>query len=567
MPCDWLEFDKWNNCVYLRGQPRGLLVGRRGIVETTDETWEEMLSAFKRKRYRAGMGMLKELAEGCNARAEFVLGEVLATGEWAARRILCEPNPEEAERWNRRAAEHGWWPAQRQLIHAMLNTDNPQEHLDEIGKWIWAGAEKNKAEACLYLSILFRMGYGFVHDFSKGVDWLRKAVDQEDELSLLHLGYCYETGRGVPRNLLQAQACYGKAVALRCPDADRHLQRVQNGGAIESDNILLDGCQLAVSHLRWRDPVAWLLLYPAAKHGHAEAQFLLGQMYRGGWGVTANEALALHWYRLAALQGQDGAVAAMGSDWQATGESDTSDKELEANVDTITGTTEGSDNPPLTDTPAPSTRSTDVIALAKTYLELGDIEGARELLTQARSGQDTYEQIASEEDVQAAIREIEELEGKTVAVDPQPPPAEPGKIRRRATRAIFNDILTRDDDCYASAPRLKVIVSVQKTWDRSSWDAISMGWITRDIADVEEEGWFILIEDDWLYAHNLQYNYLTYKVRFDRNDERIAIAEVHASKLVGVVVSDEFARDKLIWLIDYFLLGDTAARSPVASGR
>lgn len=51
----------------------------------------------------------------------------------------------------------------------------------------------------------------------------------------------------------------------------------------------------------------------AAELGHAESQFLCGQMYRRGVGVEANDKAALGWYKKAAGQGHVGGQMACGS--------------------------------------------------------------------------------------------------------------------------------------------------------------------------------------------------------------------------------------------------------------
>lgn len=51
----------------------------------------------------------------------------------------------------------------------------------------------------------------------------------------------------------------------------------------------------------------------AAEQGHAESQFLCGQMYRRGIGIEANDKLALNWYKRAAKQGHLGGQMACGS--------------------------------------------------------------------------------------------------------------------------------------------------------------------------------------------------------------------------------------------------------------
>ncbi len=33
LPCDWIEYDRESNCVYLRGTPRGNIIGRKKMKE------------------------------------------------------------------------------------------------------------------------------------------------------------------------------------------------------------------------------------------------------------------------------------------------------------------------------------------------------------------------------------------------------------------------------------------------------------------------------------------------------------------------------------------------------
>jgi len=60
-------------------------------------------------------------------------------------------------------------------------------------------------------------------------------------------------------------------------------------------------------------PAALESFLQAAELGHAESQFLCGQMYRRGVGVEANDKAALGWYKKAAGQGHVGGQMACGS--------------------------------------------------------------------------------------------------------------------------------------------------------------------------------------------------------------------------------------------------------------
>ena len=54
------------------------------------------------------------------------------------------------------------------------------------------------------------------------------------------------------------------------------------------------------------------VLRPAAARGDPRAQYVLGNMYRQGWGVTADASMAALWYERSAVQGDVDAQVALG---------------------------------------------------------------------------------------------------------------------------------------------------------------------------------------------------------------------------------------------------------------
>ncbi len=59
------------------------------------------------------------------------------------------------------------------------------------------------------------------------------------------------------------------------------------------------------------DAVQWFRT--AAEHGHVDAQFLLGTMYRTGRGVSQDHVAAAHWYQRASLAGHAWAQFSLGN--------------------------------------------------------------------------------------------------------------------------------------------------------------------------------------------------------------------------------------------------------------
>jgi hypothetical protein len=80
--------------------------------------------------------------------------------------------------------------------------------------------------------------------------------------------------------------------------------------------LIIGSCLLVASHAI-ADPVldaqsaimegryekAAKLLRPVAEQGDARAQYILGNLYFDGWGVSKDEQAAAHWYQLSAEQG------------------------------------------------------------------------------------------------------------------------------------------------------------------------------------------------------------------------------------------------------------------------
>ena len=76
-----------------------------------------------------------------------------------------------------------------------------------------------------------------------------------------------------------------------------------------ADDIVAEARKLIASG---ESKQAFLMLKPQAKQGVAGAQYVLGQMYIDGNGVTKNPDAALKWFKLAAEQNHLGAANTLG---------------------------------------------------------------------------------------------------------------------------------------------------------------------------------------------------------------------------------------------------------------
>ena len=67
--------------------------------------------------------------------------------------------------------------------------------------------------------------------------------------------------------------------------------------------------------------IAFKILKPLAEEGHSEAQVIIGDMYNIGRGVQQDNAVAIAWYRKAAVQGNPDAIQMLGQGMRLLGES------------------------------------------------------------------------------------------------------------------------------------------------------------------------------------------------------------------------------------------------------
>ena len=132
----------------------------------------------------AALRHLRLLAGGGDARAQFRLGMMCATGQGVRRDYQA------AARWLEKSAEQG----------------NPR-------------AENN-------LGALYDQGRGLAQDSKKAAYWYRKAAEQGNAAAEVNLASLYQQGRGVPLDAINAFAWASAAGRLGEPGAEGILRGV-----------------------------------------------------------------------------------------------------------------------------------------------------------------------------------------------------------------------------------------------------------------------------------------------------------------------------------------------------
>ncbi len=125
---------------------------------------------------------------------------------------------------------------------------------------------------------------------------VKKSMRDTDAEVHHQAGVCYQSGRGVERNLAKAAASFQQAADLGHTAAQYEL-----------------GCCYGCGQGVDKDlKKAFALFQKAAAQGHADAQYNLGCCYERGQGVDKDLKKAAEWYGKAAAQGQANAQNNLG---------------------------------------------------------------------------------------------------------------------------------------------------------------------------------------------------------------------------------------------------------------
>jgi len=148
-------------------------------------------------------------------------------------------------------------------------------------------ADQGYAPAQYEIALRYYIGKGVPQSYNEYVKWLRKAAECGYAPAQLDLGLCYAVGNYVPLNYTEYIKWIRKAADQEYDQAqyEIYIAYYQGHGVSKS----------------YTDAIMWLR--KAAEQGYAIAQYDLGMAYVGGRGVPINVTEALKWFREAALQG------------------------------------------------------------------------------------------------------------------------------------------------------------------------------------------------------------------------------------------------------------------------
>lgn len=165
-------------------------------------------------------------------------------------------------------------------------------------------------------------------NYKDAVEWFKKSWDLGYAMASSNLGYCYEYGLGVEKDIYKAFEHYMRAaqsgVAVAEYNVGRMLEENKNYEAAaeyyeKSANqnnigaqIKLGDCYYYGRGVRRNYSTAAQWYEKAAKQGDKEAQIDLAECYYDGTGVTQDYLEAFKWYVKAANQGESDAQYQLG---------------------------------------------------------------------------------------------------------------------------------------------------------------------------------------------------------------------------------------------------------------
>jgi TPR repeat protein len=167
----------------------------------------------------------------------------------------------------------------------------------EAIKYYLDAAERGQAAAMVDLGYMFEQGLGVPKNLATALVWHERAAGLGHAGAMIHLGRLSEDGRDVPQDFAEARRRYEQAAAL--------------GNAVAMNSLadlFRSGRGMAP------DPAAaasWYL--KATQQGHASAMNSLGELNEAGAGVSKNLVIARSWYKKAAELGHADAMGHLGA--------------------------------------------------------------------------------------------------------------------------------------------------------------------------------------------------------------------------------------------------------------
>lgn len=222
-----------------------------------------------------------------DAAAQYALGRNYLTGK-APQAI----NPEQALVWLTRAAEQQQADAQYEVGMIYKDGSSVPRNLERAKLWLGKAAAQGNVKAKVALQDIIREASGTSANVEKAFKAsetlpVYRAAMNGDVNSQFELGLMYIHGEAVLKDFTR-----GVEWLQRAAEQDHA------GAQLQLADMYLLGVEIQ------QDTAAAFQWYQrAARRGNPQAQYMLGNLYRAGSGVRENSTEARRWYAAAAKQG------------------------------------------------------------------------------------------------------------------------------------------------------------------------------------------------------------------------------------------------------------------------
>lgn len=148
-------------------------------------------------------------------------------------------------------------------------------------------AEQGNADAQHTLGYLYENGLGVPRDLTESITWYRRSAEQGNNESELILSLRYRHGQGVEKSDAEAAKWYKRAAE----HGNVYAQKGLGDAFKKGDNVPQD----------YAEAIKWYRL--AGEQGDGRAFEEIGDLYSAGQGVAADRVAAIKWYQLAIAKG------------------------------------------------------------------------------------------------------------------------------------------------------------------------------------------------------------------------------------------------------------------------
>ena len=274
----------------------------RGAALYSDEKYAEAVECFRRA------------AENGHAESMSMYADCLLGG------MGIEENIPQAVAWYKQAAEKGHAPSMYMyalcLYHGEDISEGIEQDLSQAVKWYKQAAQLGNCDANLELGKLYKRGEGVQRDPEKAVACFQKAMEEEEEAMVEYavclyegigiakdekkayelarkafrrknddgyaaymIGYCFEHGRGVERDIFEARTWYKQAADLGESNGEKAYEQLQQKAQQAADEAL----RIEEGRVEGKVPGEALEAYlRAAELENAFAQYRAGEWYKNG---------------------------------------------------------------------------------------------------------------------------------------------------------------------------------------------------------------------------------------------------------------------------------------------